>query len=53
MLGAVKPVGSTLEPGVRKVLAVVAVAAGVVKPALVVVDIVSPEKYAITKNRVS
>ena len=53
VLGAVKPVGSALEPGVRKVPAVVAVAAGVVKPAPVVVDIVSPEKYVITENRVS
>ena len=43
VLGAVKPASSAPETGVRKVLAVVAIA-GVVKPALVViVDIVSPE----------
>ena len=36
VLDAVKPIGSALEPGVRKVLAVVAVAAGIEKPVLVV-----------------
>ena len=49
VLDAVKPVGSELEPGIRKVLAVVVVAAGVVKPVLAVVDIESPEKHALPK----